>query len=118
MIAYPRTMSVTAAGWDLLRAYKTRIEPELGKGGHLEMIGSWASKSTTYVAQIAALLTLMDNPSATEVDSKYLVFAEKLMDGYANHHLALADVPTDAAAEAIWNRLADVDESKSTTSDS
>lgn len=108
----PRTMSVTAAGWDLLRAYKARIEPELGKGGRLELIGSWGSKSTTYMAQIAALFTLMDNPSATEVDSKYLVVAEKLLDGYAYHHLALADVPTDAAAEAIWSRLADVDESK------
>ena len=95
-----------------MRAYKERIEPELGKGGRLESVRSWGSKSAAYIAQIAALLTLLDNPAATEVDNNYIVTAEKLMDGYALHHLALAEVPTEAAAEAIWSRISDLDDSK------
>ncbi|WP_172651140.1 DUF3987 domain-containing protein [Rhodococcus opacus] len=107
-----RLMTVNAAGWELLRAYKERIEPELGKGGRLEPVRSWGSKSTAYIAQIAALLTLLDDPAALEVDNNYIVTAEKLMDGYALHHLALAEVPTEAAAEAIWSRVGDLDDSK------
>lgn len=106
----PRPMRVTAAGWELLRAYKDRIESELGKDGRLEPVASWGSKSTTYIAQIAALLTLLDDPGASEVDTAYIVVGEKLMDGYALHHLALAEVPTEAAAEAIWSRIADLDD--------
>lgn len=107
-----RMMTVNPAGWELLRAYKDRIEPELGKDGRLAPIRSWGSKSTTYIAQIAALLTLLDDPAALEVDNKYIMTAETLMDGYALHHLALAEVPTDAAGEAIWSRVGDLDDNK------
>ncbi|NMN94823.1 DUF3987 domain-containing protein [Antrihabitans stalactiti] len=108
----PRIIVIDAAGWELLRAYKDRIEPELGKNGRLEAVRAWGGKSTAYIAQIAALFTLMDDPVATVVDNVYIAVAEKLIDGYALHQLAVAEVPTEAAAEAVWARLGDLDDAK------
>lgn len=108
----PRIIIIDSAGWALLRAYKDRIEPELGKDGRLEAVRAWGAKSATYIAQIASLFTLLDNPAATVVDTTYIAVAEKLIDGYALHQLALAEVPTEAAAEAVWARLGDLDDAK------
>lgn len=108
----PRTMEVTLAGTELIAKYQDSVEPEMMDNGRLAPIAAWISKSATYIVQIAAILTLVDEPFAVEVDIAYMAVAEDLVRTYAEHQLRLAEVPTETAAERLWIRLRELDDSK------
>ena len=103
----PRIMEISLEGAEIIARYQDRVEAQLAKGGRFEHIASWVSKSATYVAQIAAILTLVDEPFAVDVKDEYLRVAERLIHTYAEHQLTLAEEPTESAAEQVWIRLRD-----------
>lgn len=108
----PRLMEVSRIGQAYLDIYAGELEPQLKPQGRLESITSWCSKSPTFIAQIAALFTLLDDPWSADVDDKYFPVAEGLIKGYTRHQLMLAGVPVEATAEQVWIRLKEADESK------
>ncbi|MCB1034095.1 MAG: DUF3987 domain-containing protein, partial [Acidobacteria bacterium] len=80
-------------------ALHDEIEPELGPGGTLEGVRSFAAKACEHAARLAAVLTIFDNPAAVEIPS--MEAGAALLRFYLGERLRLAGKPTEPyAAEA------------------
>lgn len=58
------TLELDAEAWPVLRELAARLEPQLGAGGTLEVIGDWCAKLAGAVARIAGLLHAAKHPES------------------------------------------------------
>jgi len=65
------------------------IERQLGPGGAFEQIRAFAAKLGEHVSRIAAILALVENPDAREINSEIMGRAAALGDFYASEALRL-----------------------------
>lgn len=108
----PREMEVSLQAVEMLARYQDKLEPELLPGGRLQPIAAWVNKCQSYVVQIAANLTLVDEPFAVDVSDEYIEVAQRLVDAYIEYQLRMAEVPTETVAERLWIRLREAPSSK------
>ena len=108
-LAHPRrVLPISEAALTHLCAFFDEIESQLGVGGPLEKIASFASRATENAIRLAAIMTLFDSPSATEVSleaaqsgtelARFYIATVQGLIGYANAGHALGD----AAPLAKW----------------
>ncbi|QBZ72813.1 hypothetical protein SEA_GODONK_225 [Gordonia phage GodonK] len=77
-------------------------------GRRYDAIKSWVSKSPARALQIATALTLIDNPRAVEIESKYLATAMKVVDSLTEHYLFAVHTTSDDDLRSVYHRILDV----------
>lgn len=84
----PIVLPMTDTAREAFNRYAQMIEDRRYEDlGGCEALSSWSSKCLGQVARISGLLTLLEDPKATEVGSKAVDAAIRMMDEYFIHHM-------------------------------
>ena len=90
----PRTLSLNHDARALLVRFSDTIEEAQAPDGSLAYVRGYASKSAEQATRIAAVLTLWDDLSASEVSPQAMAWGIDLAQFYLTEALRLADVAT------------------------
>jgi hypothetical protein len=82
------------------REFYDHVEKQSGRAGELGVIADFAGKAAEHAARIAGVLTVVQDPSATEILEAEMVNAVTLVDWYICEALRLA-----SASMARWRRF-------------
>ena len=93
----PRTLSLNHDARALLVGFSDTIEQAQAPDGNLAYVRGYASKSAEQAARIAAVLTLWEDLSASEVSSQAMAWGIELAQFYLSEALRLADAATVSA---------------------
>ncbi|MFN4357010.1 YfjI family protein [Sphingopyxis alaskensis] len=85
----PRPIPLSAAARDLWLVFANECESELAAEQRLEPVRAFANKLAEHALRIAAVLELVDNPSATEISAEAFTRAATLSRYYAGEALRL-----------------------------
>jgi hypothetical protein len=91
----PRELRLSRDADDVIAALETWLEPQLGRGGRLERVASWAGKLAGAAARLAALLHVADHAGETvpvEVPVETALRAVAIARACVPHAEALEDV--------------------------
>jgi Protein of unknown function (DUF3987) len=77
--------------------FSNHIEHEIGPGKSLVSIRPFAAKAAEHAARIAAVITMVENPNATEINQEQLAAAIEIVNYYLEEALRLAAVNEDGA---------------------
>ena len=102
-LAHPRrVLPFSDAAFEHLRTFYEEIERQVGVGGALEGISSFSSRATENARRLAAIMTLFDSVSATEVSleaaqsgtelARFYIATVQGLIGFAGAGNALGDV--------------------------
>lgn len=101
----PRELALSPAARELLGQYHDSVERLQAKGGDLEMVRPFASKSAEQAARIAGVLTLWDNLEACEVSETVMSDAIMLAQYYLSEAKRMADLAVVSEDTAKAERL-------------
>jgi hypothetical protein len=97
-----RVLPISDGAFEHLCSFHDEIEGKIGKGGALENISSFALRATENAIRLAAIMTLFDSPSATEVSleaaqsgtelARFYIATVQGLTGFALAGNALGDV--------------------------
>jgi hypothetical protein len=90
----PRALPLSAAARRLWIAFADHAEGQLGPGGELESIRPLGNKAAEHAARIAAVLALVSDPAAGEVDGGHMESGIRLAGHFLAEALRLAAVGT------------------------
>lgn len=88
----PRDLTMTPGATRMWWAYRDSVEKEQGKGGRLVPVRGLANKIYEHAARLGAVLALLDNLDATELDEGALANGIKLASWYLGEALRLSEV--------------------------
>lgn len=83
-------------------AFHDVVEPELGRGGWAADISSFAAKAPEHACRLAALMTLFEDPEATEISEATMTSACGLVKYHLQQfkYLCIAGTNEDAVSHA------------------
>lgn len=82
-----RTLNLTEEALNLYEPWWTSLERQCGETGNLAVVSSWVSKALGGALRIAALLELLSDPRATQVQQTSLASAIAITDYLVTHAL-------------------------------
>lgn len=91
----PRQLSPTVPAKAIWVAFHNHIELALQPGGDLFAVIGFASKTAEHAARIAAVLTIFQNPDATEIDIEYMEAGIAIAQYYLGEALRLFHASND-----------------------
>ena len=83
-------------------AFHDVVEIQQGRGKELEAARPWASKAAEHAARLAGVLTIMENPHATQINDTAMENGIVLAGFYLSEHLRLTGT---GRAERATNHL-------------
>jgi hypothetical protein len=96
-----KIIKCTSEAADLLAQFDDELEPDLTPHvGRYSDIGDWIAKAVGTAARVACLLTLVNDPTATEVRPAQVKDAVAILRGYISHTMA-AMALTDPASDLV-----------------
>jgi hypothetical protein len=85
----PTVLALTNLGRAKLDQFRAKIEPDLHPGhGKYAGIADWMNKLPGGAVRIAAALTLLNNPDATEINDTTMANAIRIATAYISHTIA------------------------------
>jgi hypothetical protein len=85
----PRVLRLNAGAAKVWRTFADHVEGQIGHGGALEPVIGFANKLPEHAARLAAVLTLVEDPAATEVTQECLARGIVLAQHYSSEALRL-----------------------------
>jgi hypothetical protein len=85
----PRFLRLSTGATNIWRTFADRVEGKIGHGGALEPIIGFANKLPEHAARLAAVLTLVEDPDATEVSQEFMDRGIALAEHYSSEALRL-----------------------------
>jgi hypothetical protein len=85
----PRVLRLSAGATNLWRTFADHVEGQIGTGGALEPIIGFANKLPEHAARLAAVLTLVEDLTATEVAAELMARGIVLAQHYSSEALRL-----------------------------
>jgi len=85
----PRTLPLSASARRLWTAFHDHVEARVGAGGELEPVRGLANKLPEHAARIAAVLALVGDIDASEVDSAVMEAGIRLAEHYVTEAMRL-----------------------------
>ncbi len=85
----PRTLRLSAEASTLWKSFADHVEGQIGPRGALEPVIGLANKAPEHAARLAAVLTLVDDPSANEVSQEFMAHGIALAQHYLGEALRL-----------------------------
>jgi hypothetical protein len=85
----PRVLRLSADATKVWRTFADHVEGQIGPGGALEPIIGFANKLPEHAARLAAVLTLVEDPAATEVTQECMARGIVLAQHYSSEALRL-----------------------------
>ena len=82
-------MRLSAGATNVWRTFADHVEGKIGPGGALEPIIGFANKSPEHAARLAAVLTLVEDPAATEIAQECMARGIVLAQHYMSEALRL-----------------------------
>ena len=80
----PRQLQLSMRAREIWGTFNNSIEKRMGKDGDLRMLVAFCNKSGEQAARIAAVLTLVDNVNATQIDGDQMRQAVSIMHYYVS----------------------------------
>jgi Protein of unknown function (DUF3987) len=85
----PRVLRLSVDATKVWRTFADHVEGQIGPGGALEPIIGFANKLPEHAARLAAVLTLVENPTANEVTQEPMARGIVLAEHYSSEALRL-----------------------------
>jgi hypothetical protein len=85
----PRVLRLDVGARTVWRTFADHVEGQLGRGGALEPIIGFANKLPEHAARLAAVLTLIEDPSANVVTQEFMSRGIALAEHYSSEALRL-----------------------------
>ena len=97
-----KTLRLSGGAFKQCVAFHDAVEPELGRGGWAADISSFAAKAPEHACRLAALMTLFEDPEATEISEATMTSACGLVRYYLQQfkYLCVAGTNEDAVSHA------------------
>ncbi|MFZ3583218.1 DUF3987 domain-containing protein [Loktanella sp. DJP18] len=97
-----RTLKLSAGAFKQCVAFHDAVELELGRGGWAADISSFAAKAPEHACRLAALMTLFEDPEATEISEATMTSACGLVKYHLQQfkYLCIAGTNDDAVSHA------------------
>jgi hypothetical protein len=107
----PRKLEMSKEAKEQWRSFADSVESKMAKGNEWEHIRAFANKIPEHAARLAAVLSLVDNVSASELTAHYMERGIKLAEYYGDEALRLHEAgitdPILAKAEKTLEWLKD-----------
>lgn len=103
----PRILTLTADARQLWVQYHDKIEAECGPSGALAAIGGLAAKLPEHAARLAAVLAVVANPDAAEIDGERMAAGIDLAQHYQSEALRLFETGATNPDLALAERVLD-----------
>jgi hypothetical protein len=88
----PRLLPLSAKARQLWIAFVNNAETQLAPGGELESIRPLGNKAAEHAARMAAVLAMVSDPAAGDVDGEHMAFGIRLAEHFLAEALRLAAV--------------------------
>ena len=92
----PRALTLDAGARAVLIEFNNEVERQQADGEPLAGVRAWASKSTEHAARIAAVISLIGDPDAREVQNEAMTGAIEVADFFLREHVRLMGQSTQA----------------------
>jgi hypothetical protein len=88
-VLVPRVLRLNAGATNIWRTFADHVEGQIGPGGALEPIIGFANKLPEHAARLAAVLTLIEDPAASDVTQEFMARGIVLAQHYSSEALRL-----------------------------
>jgi hypothetical protein len=85
----PRVLRLNAGATNVWRIFADHVEAQIGPGGALEPIIGFANKLPEHATRLAAVLTLVEDPTACEIAQEFMARGIILAQHYSSEALRL-----------------------------
>jgi putative DNA primase/helicase len=103
----PRVITFTCDASALWIEFYDEVEAEQANGGQLQGARAFASKAAEHAARIAGIITIVENPDATEVSAEAMSGAILVTSFYISEHIRLTGAGIEDRHNGLLRMLAE-----------